>query len=232
MCWNEYVSLNTFVFSTFVLLFVMYNNAYTPYKIKGLNNVSMYLFLFSVILMQLIEFFLWRNINHPVYNVFFTIMVQCLLFLQPVFSLLLLSQPYVKTLLLGIYFLFVCFLGVVCFLGFGGFHKLTNLNSWNKILPLFVSTKSKWGHLHWGQQYLFIEIIWLFFLVFSFVWEKNIWGLGFGSVLLFISVLNYVYDNTWGSMWCWSLNSASLFFAIYLLIFLPFIEKKNMSKKG
>ena len=38
MCWNEHVSLNTFLFSSFVLLLIIYNNYYTKYKIKELHS--------------------------------------------------------------------------------------------------------------------------------------------------------------------------------------------------
>ena len=38
MCCNQYVSLNTFVFSAFVLLLIVYNNKYSPYKIEELNS--------------------------------------------------------------------------------------------------------------------------------------------------------------------------------------------------
>lgn len=38
MCWNEHVSLNTFLFSSFVLALIVYNNSYTKYKIQELNN--------------------------------------------------------------------------------------------------------------------------------------------------------------------------------------------------
>ena len=44
MCWNKEVSLNTFIFSIFVLLLIMYNNAYTQYKIEELNSIWVYLF--------------------------------------------------------------------------------------------------------------------------------------------------------------------------------------------
>ena len=54
MCWNSQVSLNTFLFSTFVLLLVMYNNYYTQYKIKGMENIWVYVFFMSFITMQLI----------------------------------------------------------------------------------------------------------------------------------------------------------------------------------
>ncbi len=69
MCWNQHVSLNTFLFSSFILILIIYNNKYTQYKIKELNNVWIYVFFFSFISMQLIEFFIWRNINNK-YNKF------------------------------------------------------------------------------------------------------------------------------------------------------------------
>ena len=68
MCWNQYVSINTFVFSVFVLLLIMYNNKYSPYKIKELDNIYAYIFLMSFFTMQLIEFFLWRNLDNKELN--------------------------------------------------------------------------------------------------------------------------------------------------------------------
>ena len=44
MCWNQHVSLNTFIFSMFVLLLIAYNNEYTQYKIPELNNIVIYYF--------------------------------------------------------------------------------------------------------------------------------------------------------------------------------------------
>ena len=64
MCWNQYVSLNTFLFSTFILLLIFYNNKYSIYKIKELNNIYAYFFLMSFITMQLIEFFIWKNFQY------------------------------------------------------------------------------------------------------------------------------------------------------------------------
>ena len=68
MCWNKDISLNTFLFSSFILVLIIYNNTYTQYKINELDNIWMYLFFASFIFMQLIEYFIWRNINDPVYN--------------------------------------------------------------------------------------------------------------------------------------------------------------------
>ncbi len=58
--WNEHVSLNTFLFGSFVLSLVLYNNLYTPYKIKEIHSLAAYLFLGSILLTQ---FPLWRNIR-------------------------------------------------------------------------------------------------------------------------------------------------------------------------
>ena len=48
--WNKDISLNTFLFSSFVLLLIIYNNTYTQYKINELENIWMYLFLLHLFL--------------------------------------------------------------------------------------------------------------------------------------------------------------------------------------
>ena len=53
MCWNKDVSLNTFLFSGFVLCLIIYNNKYTQYKIDELNNIYSYIFFASIIIIQI-----------------------------------------------------------------------------------------------------------------------------------------------------------------------------------
>jgi len=87
---------------------------------------------------------------------------------------------------------------------------------------------SKRGHLKWRlfQNFSIVWVVWLFFFLFSFVYEKN-WGrLLFAFITLLICFLNYKNDETIGSMWCWSVNSVMICYAIYLLIYLPFLEKQ------
>ena len=60
MCWNADVSFNTFIFSMFVLVLIMYNNRYTQYKIPGFDW-RLALYFFSFIIMQLIEYFMWTS---------------------------------------------------------------------------------------------------------------------------------------------------------------------------
>ena len=103
MCWNEHVSLNTFLFSSFVLLLILYNNTYTQYKLKYFDNIWIYLFFISFISMQLIEFFIWRNIDNKFYNHIFSTMAAMLIFIQPVVSLMLIPNISLRNILLCAY---------------------------------------------------------------------------------------------------------------------------------
>jgi len=215
MCWNEDVSLNTFLFSSFVLLLIIYNNLFTKYKIQELNNTFVYLFIASVVFMQLIEFFIWKNINNKFYNNMFSIMATLLLLLQPIASIMILSNIHLRNILLFLYLLLAIPVSIYEF-------STKHVHS--------VISKS--GHLQWkffGTNPI-IWITWLFFFVFSFIYEKRWFGFGiiYAIIVLIITFINYNNDHTVGSMWCWSVNSIMIYYAIYLLIYLPFLEKSNI----
>jgi hypothetical protein len=84
------------------------------------------------------------------------------------------------------------------------------------------------GHLVWlfFDTNMLLFFGWLFFFLFSFFYTRSVPTLIFGIVLFFISYYNYYKDNTIGSMWCWVVNSSMIFYAFYLLFYLPFCEKK------
>jgi hypothetical protein len=213
MCWNAAVSLNTFLFSSFILLLIIYNNYFTQYKIKEFNTIWVYLFFVSFILMQLIEFFIWKNINNKFYNNIFSICGALLLIIQPIISIMIISNIKVRNLLLLFYLLLAVPYSIYKF--------------FTKDIHTVISEN---GHLRWK----FFEITpliwsgWLFFFLFSFVYEKKYFGLIFGLITLFISFINYKNDHTVDSMWCWSVNSIMIYYAFYLLIYLPFLEKSNI----
>jgi len=213
MCWNEHVSLNTFLFSSFVLLLIIYNNLFTKYKIQELNNTFVYLFIASFVFMQLIEFFIWKNINNKFYNNIFSIIAILLLALQPIASIMILSNIQLRNILLFLYLLLT-----IPFL----IYKFSTQQVYVII--------SKSGHLQWkffgGNPIVWIT--WLFFFVFSLIYEKKWFGIIFAIVALIISYINYNNDHTVWSMWCWSVNSIMIYYAFYLLIYLPFLEKSNI----
>jgi hypothetical protein len=213
MCWNEHVSLNTFLFSSFVLLLIIYNNLFTKYKIQELNNTFVYLFIASFVFMQLIEFFIWKNINNKFYNNIFSIIAILLLALQPIASIMILSNIQLRNILLFLYLLLT-----IPFL----IYKFSTQHVYVVI--------SKSGHLQWkffGSNPI-VWITWLFFFVFSLIYEKKWFGIIFAIVALIITFINYNNDHTVWSMWCWSVNSIMIYYAIYLLIYLPFLERSNI----
>ena len=210
MCWNQAVSLNTFLFSGFVLCLVMYNNAYTQYKIQELNGFWMYIFLFSIISMQLVEFFIWRNIKNAFYNRAFTWIANVLLLSQPAFSLMLLPDIKMKPVLLSVYLALVSVYAI---------HQMMTFD--------VHSTVSTMGHLQWNTSklsQLLIWVIWLFFFSFSIIYLNKIRGILFAAILLLVSYYNFSKDNSVGSMWCWFVNFGAVYFAFVLLFYLPFIK--------
>jgi len=211
MCWNEHVSLNTFLFSSFVLLLILYNNTYTNYKIKYFNSPWIYLFFVSFISMQLIEFFIWRNINNTFYNHIFSTMAATLIFIQPLITLMMVSNISLRNNLLLAYLLF--------FIPYFTYKFITN-NMKSQI--------SNRGHLVWlfFDTNMLLFFGWLFFFLFSFIYTQNFYGFLFGIVLFLISYYNYYKDKTIGSMWCWVVNSIMIYFAFYLLMYLPFCENE------
>jgi hypothetical protein len=213
MCWNEAVSMNTFLFSSFVLLLIVYNNSFTKYKIKELDNKWIYIFMVSVILMQLIEFFIWRNINNKYYNNLFSIFAVVLLIVQPIASIMIIQTSFIRNILLFIYLLLAIPFSIYQF-----------------AIKQIHTTVSKNGHLDWrffDVSSLFL-LIWLFFLLFSLIYEK-LWTLTiFGIVTFIIFFINYKNNTSGPSIWCWIINSLMIYYIIYLLLFLPFLEKMQI----
>ena len=212
MCWNQYISLNTFVFSTFVLLLIAYNNKYTPYKIHELNNIFVYIFFMSFIAMQLIEFFIWRNLNDVDMNRKLSILGALLLVIQPMASLLLLKDDFVKKTMLAAYSI-----------------PAISFFVYKVYTQEFNTTVTKSGHLRWNWINLdknkILGLVWFFFLYFSIFSNKQNYEAGLITLfLLVLSYYSYNKEGSYGSLWCWSINSLMIFYAIKLMIVLPYKE--------
>lgn len=213
MCWNQYVSLNTFMFSIFVLLLIAYNNKYTQYKTPLFNNKFVYFFFLSFITMQLIEFFIWRNIDNKKLNNLFSTLGALLLLIQPIASLLMLKDESLKYKLIALYSI----VAVPFFIYQNYDHEMTTV-------------VSKYGHLAWKWNDLFgynliIYLLWFTALYFSLIVNKNYEPLIYVTILLAISYYSFLQDGSEGSLWCWSINSLMIYYAFNLLIWLPFKER-------
>jgi len=133
--------------------------------------------------------------------------------MQPVFSLMVLSNISLRNILLTTYLL-------------PGIPYIIYKTFTNDIHTAI----SKSGKLRW---YFFeasplLVIIWTFYLLFAIVYEKYFMGILFGIGLLGLTYYNYKNDETYASMWCWIANSIMIYYAFYLLIVLPFYEKNSI----
>lgn len=214
MCWNKDISLNTFLFSSFILGLILYNNKYTRYKIKEFEDFWLVIFFMVFIIVQIVEYFVWINIKNPLYNIFFSSILLLITFIQPIVSLMMLKNYDLK------FYMIISYL-IIIISYFGYTLPSLKLNS-------IVSTK---GHLDWNyihnnnKNNLYQNIVsclWLFFFLFSLFYEKKYLGLLFGILTLIVILYNFMNDRSFTSMWCWIANSMMIFYATYLLFYLPF----------
>lgn len=216
MCWNQHVSINTFVFGIFGLIFIYFNNTYSNYKIDFFKNSYAYLFMLSFIFMQLFEFILWRNLDNQLINKIVSTMGFLLLSIQPIASLLLLNNIHLRNQLLLTYSIPAFIFVVYNFL-------TTNIHT---ILSPSKHLAWKWTFYKNGFLQWIVIPFYLFFLFFSFLYNKY-----YNSLIIlflyFIVIYYFGKDGSSGSIWCLSVNSVLLYFLLQILILMPYYEIIN-----
>jgi hypothetical protein len=194
MCWNPEVSLSTYLFSAtplFILTFLY-------------NDIPLLIFLamHSWISMQLIEFFLWKNLHNPQMNYFFSVVGFIAIMAQPFFFILSMTEFKYRN---HVLFLYLFSVAMYCIS--------------NKII--FETTVAKNGHLLWKWIDVPIHnaLLWLAFLCFRPFYlyvidpSKNKHELFCLVAILIgagVSYATFIQSKTWGSMWCWLANIISL----------------------
>jgi hypothetical protein len=185
MCWNQTVSLNTFLFSFFAASFAVLNKKLS-YK-EGI-------YFMSFVGIQLVEYFTWKNLDDASKNRFLSQIALLLIILQP---LLLIFSDYNgknKNVLMGVYLIFALF---VLFT-----QKID-----------YSMNKASNGHLAWNwlDFSLWITLIWFFFYFFTYVYNKEYFK--FILYILVVGSIYYTYykTKTWGSLWCWIANIISFY---------------------
>jgi len=191
MCWNASVSINTYIFSTFACIFAYANN---------IINFSSLVFLQSVFIMQLFEYFVWSKAfsNRLLSQIGLGIII-----LQPIFSMLRMpSSNIYRQYLMSAYLLFIALLYTV----------ITPLNKID-----FRTVPHENGHLAWNWiPSNEIAIIWVIFLLLPSLISGWYRGVFIGSVIFILTFLLYSDTKTWGSLWCWAANIIGFFLIIYV----------------
>ena len=218
MCWNQDVSLNTFLFACLALLFIYITNTYTKYKTPTFDNPLVYLFLFLVAGMQLIEFFLWRNLKNKKINEQLSKIASVDVFMQQLTLILLIPNLTIRFGMALSYLLFV-----LCYTTYKGIYDPIH----------YYTTVGENGHLSWGwTNYTGYETIWaiicLFFYLSAALLINNFMFSLFLLTTMAISTFFYYKYNTLASMWCWLLSTFLLYFLVDILLIQPFREYSGL----
>ena len=230
MCWNEEISLNTFIFSAGTLAFILYSNKYTQYRIPIFDNKYVILFVMLVISIQLIEYFLWKSLKtkNKTMNYTWSIICYIFIFLQPIATLMWVPNDNLRNILLTLYITIY------------GISAIAN--------PIhFEAKKHKSGHLQWlfADKNQFIDnkidlkntlnllatTIWFiaFFTGFYYLIDFPYFAMIVSLTILIL--LYYMYNDKldiFNSNWCWLANGVALLLAFTILFVLPYREYKSI----
>jgi hypothetical protein len=218
MCWNADISINTFIFACLALVFIFYTNTYTKYKTPTFNNSWVYIFFFSLVSMQLVEYFIWKNMKNKLMNILLSRISSVLVAFQPIAIIMIIENTNIRYLLLLSYSLYIFLYSLYK-------EYFSPIN--------FETTIGKNGHLSWNwMNYKGYENICLFiylsFYIYALVLTKNILIIYLGCITLFISLFYYYKYNTFSSMWCWIASTFLLYFIINILLIQPFYEYNGL----
>ena len=193
MCWNETVSLNTYIVGVFTMCFIIYNQMYTKYKIE--NGYYYVIFLNIFITMQLIEYFLWKSINNhdTLSNIFYSKLGLLLVFIQPIASIMLITSNTLRY-SLGIAYCLATALFILLKSIYNPFIFKTFIGPNKHLAWKWLDIKGMW------QIYVFF---WFFCLSASAFTEHT------NKIIYLISVTSfffyyYMYKDslTFGTLWC------------------------------
>ena len=187
MCWNASVSLNTYIFGLFASSFAYYN---------GVIDLLGFIFYQSILLIQLIEYFIWsKTFSNKLLSQIALFVIIC----QPMFNIIKIqNKPELIPYILAAYISIVAIV----------YTFIIPLNTVN-----FSSVPSKNGHLSWKwlDVNIYLILTWHIFISIRWIIDEIYSYLIIVTILLIISIILYRETNTWGSMWCWVCNILSFY---------------------
>jgi hypothetical protein len=169
--------------------------------------------------MQLLEYFIWKNLKSPKRNTLLSKLGLLLILSQLYFSIFFAEKVY-QSILVATYTLF--FLSVYLY------KYLYN--------PfVFKTLVSKNGHLSWewlrfdGKERPLLWIGLSLYVIPRLLAKSTPYNVLFiGGITFMIGYILLQKENTYGSMWCWLINVMFLFTLIDILLIQPFREYNGL----
>jgi len=190
MCWNAEVSLQSFFLGILAL------------GVGWATGLSLPILFFclTIVLMQLVEYVVWKNYDDKQVNRSASYAAATLLALQPVASILTLTSNTSRLALL---------------FGYAVASGLSQLFDHPRDYSMTVADN---GHLAWNwldktPASLLNLAIYFFFLFVPLVLTQKWELLGLAISTLAVSLFSFWRTNTWGSLWCWLVNGIVLLVA-------------------
>ncbi len=200
MCWNAEVSIKTWYFALIGFIIGL---------IGKQIHISILLFALLFSSIQLVEYYLWKNINNQSKNEFYSKMGYFIILLEPLFalfmvySLKLYTFPITKFLIM-FYIIYI---------------SLFTYIKYNKIN--FNTRIGDNGHLDWGfiknNGYLHYAI-WFIVFFFGVIMSKNIFIIIVAGFALLYSLYKSNYTSTFTTLWCNYSNALWIYIIIRNLI--------------
>lgn len=200
MCYSAKSSLTTFLIVSFVCIYLW---------IKGGNvKKTVAIILFFISLMQVVELFIWLNLECSNTNKFISLFIPILLFLQPVILITTVLYfnsgrfpPIIYKIILGIW---VALSPLIINWMKDGFNKCT--------------TVGENGHLVWPYTRIKSDIDHLLQIIYTIVFGIVIGSLNtkwYGIFYVILASITYnhmtkIYGHSWGSVWCNFINILAL----------------------
>jgi hypothetical protein len=207
MCYNSSISLNTFIFGIIALIIIYFNN-------KNIIRPQVLLIVFSLTLIQLLEYYAWIYINDEEIIRILSLIGLGIIGLQIILINYILLTGKIR--LISFIFMLIFFILFAIF-------QFPKIN--------FNMEKGENGHLIW--YWLDLPLIWIlialsFYLIPLYVIRnKSLLAFIFVSLILIISFYYYYKYKTWGTMWCYFSNLIWLYLLIYVIIKRFGLLKKN-----
>jgi hypothetical protein len=216
MCWNADISLNTFVFACLALVFIWIANTFTKYKSRSFENKFMYALLFAVASMQLVEYFLWKNLKNSARNLMLSRTAITLIVAQHLLVMAMIPNRNTR------FYMYLAYaFAILLFYYF-------------KYPSVSVKTSvAKNGHLCWewmnfkGLDLLWVWVGLLFYLVPALLIGDFLF-IFFNCLLFAVSLFYYAKFNTFGTVWCWAVNLFFFVFLVDILLVKPYREYNGL----
>ena len=196
MCWNADVSIKTWLFAiTIFIIGFMYG-----FPLRKL----IFILIFSNI--QLIEYFLWKNLGNKELNEFYSKIGFANISLEPIGACLMIDNIQLRIFSIIIYSIFL-----LIYLYLYG----------NKIN--YSTTQTRTGFLYWNSLqlegfYIYYVILWFLFFLGGVLLSKDIVIIIVTFSTLFYTIYNKYYHRSLPSYWCSISNILWLYVLGFVLL--------------